>query len=190
MQSSTMTATGLAAIAIGSNLSSSRGTPLETVEAALQSLGNVPDLTLLAVSRWYQTAPIGPPQPDYINGCALVQTAPSFGDMARSQPQSGLDLPLDPAPQALLVQLLNIEQQFGRTRTQRWGPRTLDLDLLLYNDVVQQTATLTLPHPRMTERAFVLIPLAELLPDWIHPVSGLSIRQLCAQVDGTGVSLL
>jgi 2-amino-4-hydroxy-6-hydroxymethyldihydropteridine diphosphokinase len=164
----------LAAIALGSNL----GDSLKTVESALQSLARRPDLTLVAVSRWYRTIAIGPPQPDYVNGCALVQM--------RSQP-NGI---VQPTPQALLEILFEIEQQFDRVRTQHWGPRTLDLDLLLYNSVVLHTPTLTLPHPRMAERAFVLLPLAELLPDWVHPITGLTIRQLQDRVDCTGVSLL
>jgi 2-amino-4-hydroxy-6-hydroxymethyldihydropteridine diphosphokinase len=94
------------------------------------------------------------------------------------------------SPQSLLQLLLDIEQQFGRERTERWGPRTLDLDLLLYDSVVLQTPSLTLPHPRMTERAFVLIPLAELLPQWVDPLSGLTILQLRDRVDCSGVSLL
>ncbi len=164
----------LAAIALGSNL----GDSLKTVESALQSLARRPDLTLVAVSRWYRTIAIGPPQPDYVNGCALVQM--------RSQ-SNGI---VQPTPQALLEILFEIEQQFGRVRTQHWGPRTLDLDLLLYNSVVLHTPTLTLPHPRLAERAFVLIPLAELLPDWVHPITRLTIRQLRDRVDCTGVSLL
>lgn len=174
MQSSDASSIGLAAIALGSNL----GNSLEIVESALQSLARQPDLNLIAVSRWYKTIAIGPPQPDYINGCALVEMRSQFNGVK------------DSAPQALLNLLFEIEQQFGRERTQHWGPRTLDLDLLLYNSVVLHTATLTLPHPRMAERAFVLIPLAEILPDWVDPMTGCTVRQLRDQVDCTGVSLL
>jgi 2-amino-4-hydroxy-6-hydroxymethyldihydropteridine diphosphokinase len=174
MRSPDASTTVLAAIALGSNL----GDSLKTVESAVQSLTRHPDLSLVAVSRWYRTVAIGPPQPDYVNGCALVQM--------RSQ-SNGI---FKPTPQALLEMLFEIEQQFDRVRTQHWGPRTLDLDLLLYDSVVLHTPTLTLPHPRMAERAFVLIPLAELLPDWVHPIPGLTIRQLRDRVDCTGVSLL
>lgn len=174
MQSSDASSIGLAAIALGSNL----GNSLEIVESALQSLARQPDLNLIAVSRWYKTIAIGPPQPDYINGCALVEMRSQFNGVK------------DSAPQALLNLLFEIERQFGRERTQHWGPRTLDLDLLLYNSVVLHTATLTLPHPRMAERAFVLIPLAEILPDWVDPMTGCTVRQLRDQVDCTGVSLL
>jgi 2-amino-4-hydroxy-6-hydroxymethyldihydropteridine diphosphokinase len=89
-----------------------------------------------------------------------------------------------------LATLLSIEDQFGRVRQERWGPRTLDLDLLLYGDRVLETADLILPHPRMAERAFVLLPLAEIAPDLIDPRSGLTISQLRDQIDKTGVELL
>jgi 2-amino-4-hydroxy-6-hydroxymethyldihydropteridine diphosphokinase len=174
MRSSDASPTALAAIALGSNL----GDSLKTVESAIQSLACRPDLTLVAVSHWYQTVALGPIQPDYVNGCALVQMRSQSNDIPK------------PTPQGLLEVLFGIEQQFGRVRTQHWGPRTLDLDLLLYNSIVLHTPTLTLPHPRMAERAFVLIPLAELLPDWVHPITGLTIRQLRDQVDCTGISRL
>jgi 2-amino-4-hydroxy-6-hydroxymethyldihydropteridine diphosphokinase len=174
MESPDASPTLLAAIALGSNL----GDSLKTVESAIRSLARHPDLTLVAVSHWYQTVAIGPPQPDYINGCILVQ----MGSQSNGIPK--------PTPQALLALLFETEQQFGRVRTQHWGPRTLDLDLLLYDSVVLNSPTLTLPHPRMAERAFVLIPLAELLPDWVHPMTGLTIRQLRDRVDCTGVSPL
>jgi 2-amino-4-hydroxy-6-hydroxymethyldihydropteridine diphosphokinase len=181
MQLPEASTTVLAAIALGSNLSSSLGNSLETVESAIESLASHPDLTLVAVSHWYQTVAIGPPQPDYVNGCALVRM--------RSQSAQSNGIP-NLSAQALLDVLIATEQQFGRVRTQHWGPRTLDLDLLLYDSVVLHTPTLTLPHPRMAERAFVLIPLAEILPDWVHPVIGLTIQQLCDQLDCTGVSQL
>jgi 2-amino-4-hydroxy-6-hydroxymethyldihydropteridine diphosphokinase len=156
----------LAAIALGSNL----GDSLAFVEAAVQTLSRDSDIILVSQSHWYQTVAIGPVQPNYVNGCVVVKTVRS--------------------PQSLLQLLLKIEQQFGRERTERWGPRTLDLDLLLYDAVVLQTPSLTLPHPRMTERAFVLVPLAELLPQWVDPLSGLTILQLRDRVDCSGVSLL
>lgn len=156
----------LAAIALGSNL----GNSLALVVAAVQTLSRKPDIILVSQSHWYQTIAIGPIQPDYVNGCVVVKTVRS--------------------PQSLLQLLLDIEQQFGRERTEHWGPRTLDLDLLLYDAVVLQTPFLTLPHPRMTERAFVLIPLSELLPQWVDPLSGLTILQFRDRVDCSGVSLL
>ncbi|MGB8700563.1 MAG: 2-amino-4-hydroxy-6-hydroxymethyldihydropteridine diphosphokinase [Thermosynechococcaceae cyanobacterium] len=155
----------LAAIALGSNL----GPSLATVQAAVERLSQTADMVLIAQSPWYRTAAVGPPQPDYVNGCVGVQTRRS--------------------PQGLLQILLEIEQVFGRVRAERWGPRTLDLDLLLYEDLVLDTPTLTLPHPHLTERAFVLVPLADIVPNWVHPVTGLTIRQHCDHIDISGVDL-
>ena len=154
------------AIALGSNLGDSRA----ILEEAISILAATPGITLLAKSSWYQTLAVGPPQPDYINGCALVQVT----------------LP----PQVLLETLLAIEAQKGRIRTERWGARSLDLDLLLYDDLILDTPTLTIPHPRMRERAFVLVPLAEIAPDWIDPVTGKAIAELVKAVDCTGVKKL
>ena len=146
------------AIALGSNL----GDSLAILEAALIALDEHPDIALLSHSSWYKTAPVGPPQPDYLNGCALLRTA------------------LEPLP--LLEQLLAIELRFGRVRGERWGPRSLDLDMLLYADQRIDTDRLQIPHPRMRERAFVLVPLAEIAPDWVEPVTGLTIAALRAAV--------
>lgn len=158
-----MKLTGQCAIALGSNLGDSRA----ILEAALENLAAIPDINLQAKSSWYQTTAIGPPQPDYINGCALLH----------------VQIP----PQLLLKTLLKIEVQFGRVRRQRWGARLLDLDLLLYDDLIMDTPTLQLPHPRITERAFVLVPLAEIAPDWLEPVSGYAIAELVQAVDCSGV---
>jgi 2-amino-4-hydroxy-6-hydroxymethyldihydropteridine diphosphokinase len=154
------------AIALGSNLGDSRA----ILEEAISILAATPGITLLARSSWYQTLAVGPPQPDYINGCALVQVT----------------LP----PQVLLETLLAIESQKGRIRTERWGARSLDLDLLLYDDLILDTPTLTIPHPRMRERAFVLVPLVEIAPNWIDPVTGKAIAELVKAVDCTGVRKL
>jgi 2-amino-4-hydroxy-6-hydroxymethyldihydropteridine diphosphokinase len=113
---------------------------------------------------------VGPPQPDYLNGCALLQ--------------------VELSPPELLRVLLQTEAKFGRQRRRRWGPRTLDLDLLLFDDWVMQTPDLTIPHPRMAERAFVLVPLAEIAPDWVEPVSGRAIAELLQAVDCSGVKQL
>lgn len=154
------------AIALGSNL----GNSLQTLEAAVAALAQTPKIALQARSQWYQTKAVGPPQPDYLNGCVLLTTTLN--------------------PHALLQVLLDIEKQFGRVRRERWGPRTLDLDLLLYADRVLHTPDLQIPHPRMTERAFVLIPLAEIAPDWIEPVSGKAIADLVQTVDCSEVHLI
>lgn len=147
------------AIALGSNL----GDSWQILQAALATLHQPPQLTLLASSAVYLTAPVGPPQPDYLNSCALVETSLS--------------------PPDLLAQLLAIEANFGRVRRERWGPRHLDLDLLLYDQLVLSTPTLTLPHPRLRERAFVLAPLATIAPTWVEPVSGQTIQALWQSLD-------
>lgn len=154
------------AIALGSNL----GDSLATLQAAIETLKNTPGITVKLHSNWYQTAAVGPPQPDYINGCAILE--------------------VELKPQQLLETLLEIEAKFGRLRREKWGPRTLDLDLLLYDNLILETPGLALPHPRMTERAFVLVPLAEIAPDWVHPVSGVAIAQLVNSVDCSGVRKL
>jgi len=145
-----------AAIALGANLGDCRA----TLEGALAALEASPGVRLLARSRWYRSAPVGPPQPDYLNGCALLAVALE--------------------PEALLERLLATERRFGRVRGERWGPRSLDLDLLLMGNRRLSTPRLTLPHPRLRERAFVLVPLAEIAPAWIDPVTGRSVAALAA----------
>ena len=153
------------AIALGSNL----GDSLTILENTLKTLSHTPGIVLESHSNWYRTTPVGPPQPGYLNGCALLQ--------------------VQLTPQQLLQTLLDIENQFGRTRGKRWGPRTLDLDLLLYDDLILDTPNLQIPHPRMEERAFVIVPLAEIVPDWVHPVSQKAISQLLERLDCCGVQL-
>ena len=154
-----------AAIALGSNL----GDSLTILENALKTLSQTQGITLKSHSRWYRTAAVGPPQPDYLNGCAIIEVRLT--------------------PEALLETLLEIERQFGRLRGEKWGPRTLDLDLLLYGDLIWRTPTLQIPHPRMGDRAFVLVPLAEIGPNLIEPVSQKAIAELLEQLDCSGVSL-
>lgn len=144
----------LCAIALGSNL----GDSLKTLEESIQVLNNKPNVKLLFQSSWYKTKPIGPPQPDYINGCVIIQTSLK--------------------PKVLLRTLLDIEQKFGRVRKERWGARTLDLDIILYEELILNCPDLEIPHPRMRERAFVIIPLAEICPDWIDPITKLSVIEL------------
>jgi 2-amino-4-hydroxy-6-hydroxymethyldihydropteridine diphosphokinase len=154
------------AIALGSNL----GDSLTILQDALKILAQTPGITLQAQSSWYQTVAVGPPQPDYLNACALLE--------------------VELTPQELLESLLGVEAQFGRVREERWGPRTLDLDLLLFDNLILDMPNLQVPHPRMRERAFVLVPLAEIAPDWVEPVSGKAIAQLVQTVDCSGVRRL
>lgn len=151
------------AIALGSNLGDSR----QNLEQAIIQLEQVPEITVNGVSHWYETLPVGPTQPNYLNGCAILTTTL---------------FPLE-----LLDTLLAIENHFGRVRQERWGARTLDLDLLLYDDLVLDTPRLQLPHPRMVERAFVLVPLAEIAADWIEPITGSAIAHLKDTIDCSGV---
>lgn len=139
----------LAYVALGANLDD----PQLTVKAAIVALGSIPLTKCVAVSSLYRTAPVGlRNQPDFINAVAALETRL--------------------APQALLDELFGIEQEFGRRRSVKNAPRTLDLDLLLHDEHVVDTPALVLPHPRMHQRAFVLAPLAEIAPDLVIPGHG------------------
>ena len=151
-------------IALGSNL----GNSLNTLENAIETLARTPGITLINSSSWYRTKPVGPPQPDYLNGCALLQVHSS--------------------PHQLLETLLEIEQQFGRVRKEHWGARTLDLDLILYENLILDTPNLKIPHPRMKERAFVLVPLVEIAPNWIEPISRKTVLELFKEIESSGVT--
>lgn len=154
------------AIALGSNLGDSKA----ILTSALNIIATTCGISLQKASSWYQTAPVGPPQPDYINGCAVLETS-----------LNSLEL---------LEILLIIEAHFGRIRTEPNGPRTLDLDILLFDDLILESPKLQIPHPRMSERAFVLVPLAEIAPNWREPLSGKAIAQLVQTVDCSGVQKL
>ncbi|MCS6781825.1 MAG: 2-amino-4-hydroxy-6-hydroxymethyldihydropteridine diphosphokinase [Gloeomargarita sp. SKYBB_i_bin120] len=153
-------------IAFGSNL----GNSLVTLQRALAHLANTEGLRLIRRSHWYRTPPLGPPQPDYLNGCALFHTYHP--------------------PEKLLHILLATEQHFGRTRTGKWQPRTLDLDLIFYGQHIIHTPTLTVPHPEYHRRAFVLVPLAEIAPEWRDPRSDVTVREWMQQVDCSGIRML
>jgi 2-amino-4-hydroxy-6-hydroxymethyldihydropteridine diphosphokinase len=148
-------------IGLGANLPHERfGSPRRTLEAALAELGRR-GVRTVRVSPWYRTAPIpASDQPWYVNAVAEVAS----------------DLPAD----ALLAELHAVEAAFGRARTVRNAARPIDLDLLDFHGEIAAggPGRATLPHPRMTDRAFVLLPLADLAPEWRHPVSGLSVRTL------------
>jgi len=146
-------------IALGANIAGPAGSPRETLEAALVRLEDLGSIS--ARSTFYETEPVGyANQPAFLNGVAALET--------------GI------APEALLERMLAIEREFGRDRSHGIpnGPRTLDLDLLLYDDLILQSAMLELPHPRMAERAFVLVPLVEIAPELKHPVWRKSMKQL------------
>lgn len=136
-------------IALGSNL----GTPAEQVQGALREIDELPDTTLIRASSLYHTTPVGyDDQPDFINAVAEVSTTQ--------------------APLQLLQTLLALEARHGRNRPFPNAPRVLDLDLLIYDDLIMQTPDLILPHPRMHERGFVLLPLAEIAPELVIPGKG------------------
>lgn len=156
---------GLSAIALGSNLGDSRS----ILESALETLAQTAGIQIVCHSHWYRTKAVGPPQPNYWNGCALLQVTLT--------------------PQELLQTLLAVETQFGRVRREKNGPRTLDLDLLLFDDVILDSPFLQIPHPRMRNRAFVLVPLAEIAPDWVDPVSKKAIANLVQAVDCSEIRL-
>jgi len=150
----------LAYIAIGSNLAS----PLEQVNAAVQALGDIPQTRVVALSSFYRTPPLGPQdQPDYLNAAIALDTALNA--------------------EALLDNTQRIELQQGRVRKEeRWGPRTLDLDIMLFGDAVINTERLTVPHYDMKRRGFMLWPLFEISPDLIFP-DGESLSALLAQLN-------
>ena len=145
----------LAYIAIGSNLAS----PLEQVNAAVQALGEIPQSQIIAVSSFYRTPPLGPQdQPDYLNAAVVLDTA--------------LDA------ETLLGNTQRIELQQGRVRkAERWGPRTLDLDLMLFGNEIINTERLTVPHYDMKNRGFMLWPLFEVAPDLTFP-DGIPLRDI------------
>ena len=153
-------------VAIGSNLRD----PAAQVRAGAEELAMLRDTRLAAMSSLYRTAPVGPvDQPDFVNAVALVETA--LG------------------PRELLDELLAIERRFGRVRDVPNGPRTLDLDIVLYGDKEYADEALTIPHPRMHERAFVLVPLAEIAPDAAVPGRG-RVRELAARAATGGIAKL
>ncbi len=136
-------------IGLGSNL----GEREATIRTALAAIADLPDTDLVRVSSLYDTEPVGEmDQPNFLNAVALVDTE------------------LD--PHQLLWNLMLVEKRLGRVRTQRWGPRTLDLDLLLYGDEIIEDPDLRVPHPEIIRRSFVLVPLVELEPRLVHPGTG------------------
>jgi len=136
-------------IGLGANL----GDREASIRAALEAIAAMPDTDLVRVSSLYDTEPVGEvDQPNFLNAVALVDTE------------------LD--PRQLLWNLMLVEKKLGRVRTQRWGPRTIDLDLLLFGDEIIEDPDLRVPHPEIIRRSFVLVPLVELEPRLVHPGTG------------------
>ena len=152
-------------IGLGANL----GDALATLRQAVESLARLPGSRLVAVSSPYRSAPIDSSGPDYFNAAVALDT--------------------ELASQQMLAKLQEIEAAHGRERPYRNAPRTLDLDLLLFGDAVLDEPGLTLPHPRLHERAFVLQPLLELAPDLAHPTRG-ALAGLLPQVQGQAIERL
>jgi 2-amino-4-hydroxy-6-hydroxymethyldihydropteridine diphosphokinase len=145
-----------AALGLGSNLGDRRA----HLDRAIEGLRARADVEVVAVSRFRKTEPVGGPagQPRYLNAVVLVET--------------------DLEPAALLAVAAELERAAGRVRTERWGPRTLDVDVLLVGDRRVDAPGLTIPHPRLRERRFVLEPLAELAPDWVVPGGNETVEEL------------
>jgi 2-amino-4-hydroxy-6-hydroxymethyldihydropteridine diphosphokinase len=156
-----------ALLALGGNVGNVR----DTLARAIATLCDGTDIRLTARSSDYATPPWGvEDQPPFVNLCITVATTL--------------------APHALLYRAQHVERAFGRDRTheRRWGPRTLDIDLIAYDDVALDTPDLTLPHPRLFERAFVLVPLAEIAPERV--IAGVRVRDALAEVDTAGIRKL
>ena len=169
-------------IAMGANLPSATGTALETLNKSLE-LFLLESLQVTRISKWFST-PAFPADsgPDFVNGAVMVKTELN--------------------PEEVLAALHRIEAAMGRTRENRWEPRLCDLDLVAYDDVIwpdlktfeewksldlssQQTKTpdqLVLPHPRIQDRSFVLVPLNDIAPDWVHPVTGITVSKMLAAI--------
>ncbi len=154
----------IATLGLGGNI----GDPAAAMARALNLLDARPDCAVLAVSKLYRTPPWGKTdQAWFFNACAAVRTLLS--------------------PEDLLDACLSIERQMKRERLERWGPRTIDIDVLTYGDILQHTPVLELPHPRMTERSFVLMPLADFAPDLA--VAGRTVAEWLGDADITGIEI-
>ena len=151
-------------LSLGSNIGDSRA----NITEAVKRLNDEPGISVKALSPLYRTAPVGPvAQDDFVNGAVRVETAL--------------------APEVLMQRCLTIEAAMGRDRKNavRWGPRIIDIDIILYDDLTVSSETITLPHPRFRERAFVLVPMADIAPSWI--VNGQRLDELAAKIDHAGI---
>lgn len=151
-------------LALGTNL----GNRLMNLKNAVKSLP--PEVSVIKASPVYETPPWGYlDQSDFLNQVLEAET--------------------ELAPEELLAYLKRLENQIGRKKSFKYGPRLIDLDILFYDDLILETTNLTIPHPRIHERAFVLVPLADLNPDIRHPSSGLTVRELLGNIDQQGIRL-
>lgn len=151
----------IAFIGLGSNM----GDKAANLNNALNELGKVQGIKVLAISSFYKTEPVGDVAQDwFINAAAKIETILT--------------------PRELLNSLLSVEKDMGRVREVKWGPRVIDLDILLYDDLVIDEEGLAIPHPFMHERGFVLTPLAEIAAEVIHPAIGKSIKDLLMGLSG------
>jgi 2-amino-4-hydroxy-6-hydroxymethyldihydropteridine diphosphokinase len=150
-------------IAIGANL----GDPRAQAQSAVSQIADLPSTRMVTLSSWYRSKALSAGQPDYLNGVVCIETGLS--------------------PIELLDELQRIELAHGRERLEHWGPRTLDLDLLLYDNISLQTQRLTLPHSQLTSRNFVVIPLLEIAPRLTLP-DGRALAAIARQLDGNGLA--
>jgi 2-amino-4-hydroxy-6-hydroxymethyldihydropteridine diphosphokinase len=156
----------LAYIGLGSNL----GDGIQNCRWALEAIGSDPRNRLVQCSPLYRTEPVGKRDQDwFINGAAAVETLMTPGD--------------------LLAFLLSVEDRMGRVRKEKWGPRIIDLDILFYDDRILDENNLRIPHPRLQERRFVLVPMNDIAPDMFHPVFRRTVSQLLAELKSEEIVL-
>ncbi len=147
------------------------GDRVANLRTAVKRLNGISGITVACVSPVYETKPVGGvEQPDFYNAAAIIT--------------AGLD------PRQLLDACMTIENEMGRVRTQKWGPRIIDIDILLYGGVNIDEHGLQIPHPLMAERAFVLYPLADIAPDAVHPVLGKTVAELREEIPDEGISFV
>ena len=152
-------------LSLGTNLGQRQHNLLRTI-AGLEE-----EMVITAVSPIYQTPPWGfTDQPDFLNLCLAATTSLT--------------------PDDLLHFIKKLEKRLGREQAVRWGPRLIDIDILFYDDLVSRSEELTIPHPQVARRAFVLVPLADIAPDLVHPQTGQTVRQMVTAVDTSGVVAL